>query len=200
MYNILKIAIIGSSYSGKSCLCSAIANREVKKTYHHTIGIDFVSKYIARTNMPMLKLNILDGSGDQKFSVIVFSYIQNCPLLLFCYDSECVQSFNGMVELYKLYEKNNYIKGKFIIIIETKMDSVNSNPICHELGNTFSNIYNYPFIQVSAYNHKGISEIIDMCYSFACKTMNIKKKVEIKPRVEVKPTLKKTLLYNCTIV
>ena len=39
-----------------------------------------------------------------------------------------------------------------------------------------------------------------MCYSFACKTMNIKKKVEIKPRVEVKPTLKKTLLYNCTIV
>jgi hypothetical protein len=66
--------------------------------------------------------------------------------------------------------------------------------LCHELGNTFSNIYNYPFIQVSAYNHKGISEIIDMCYSFACKTMNIKKKVEIKP------TLKKTLLYNCTIV
>lgn len=184
MSETLQIAIIGATYSGKSCLCSAISNTNVKKPYNHTIGMNVICKYIKRKHI--LKLNIWEVSAEKKFSVIVFSCIQNCTVLIFCYDSESIQSFNDMIELYKLYETNNYIINKFIIIIETKMDSVNSNHLCHELGNKFSYKHNYPFIQVSSYNDKGISDISDICYKFIYPqdSKDSKDKILKKPKMK----------------
>jgi small GTP-binding protein len=99
--NVLKTAVIGTNHVGKSCLCSAIAGRTVKKEYSYTVGVDFIVKHVVRKH-DTIALSLWDLSGLDRFSLIVGSYVRGSPVLVYCYSAESSDSFKKMVWKYRI--------------------------------------------------------------------------------------------------
>jgi small GTP-binding protein len=155
--NDIKIAVIGTTNVGKSCICATIAGRLIDREYIPTIGVDYFTKIYNDTT----KLCLWDLTGLQRFERVIYSYVRDSPVLLYCYSSESYESFRHM--LYKYYDHYNrgYTIDKRIIIVVTKTDSKNSINNFNLWGEEFTNKYKYPFIQTSSYTKEGIQDLIN---------------------------------------
>jgi Rho family, other len=160
--NVLKIAVIGQEYVGKTALCNAITDRTIDNEYNCTIGVDFMVKYVFKDNQ-RIRLSLWDLAGAKRFTSIVSPYIKNTPLLIFCYSAESLQSFNEMTRRHNIYKIGNMLKNKHIIIIATKTDSDKIDINYENWGLTYAKQHKIPFIKTSAYSKEGIPELIQEC-------------------------------------
>lgn len=155
-YKVLKIAILGESYVGKSDLCSVIANREPEKEYNCTIGVDFFTKYIEYTPLDKYKITIWDLSGARRFQSIVLSYIRLNNFLIFCYSAEDKNTFLEIERRYILYKHNGYLANKTIFIVACKIDSQKIDPEYEEWGKYLSSTIGCGFYKTSSKTKIGI--------------------------------------------
>jgi small GTP-binding protein len=160
--HVLKTALIGTNYVGKSCLCYAITGRIIEKEYSSTIGIDFIVKHVFRQN-DTIALSLWDLSGLDRFRYIVGSYIRDSSVLIYCYSAESYDSFRKMLWKYEEYKNLGYSTNKHIIIVVTKIDSKKTFTYFETLGEEFAKKHGYPFIKTSSYNKEGIQDLINTC-------------------------------------
>lgn len=154
---ILKIAVIGCNCVGKSTLCNAISKRPINSEYQSTIGVDLIETHYYIENS-IFKLQLWDTAGYDKFERIVYQYIINSPIILFCYSADSYQSYQNMIWRHKNYESDIKSNNKHIIIVLTKAD-IKPFDNAEELGRIFANSYNYNFIKTSSFTLEGIKEL-----------------------------------------
>lgn len=164
--NVLKIAIIGKDYTGKSSLAYASTNRTFEIDYTPTIGVDYIVARLIKDDTE-ISLAFWDLSGEQRFASIILSYIRNCSLLVFCYSATSISSFEDITVRYTYYSKQGYLKDKTIIVVATKIDSATVHPDYEKWGKEFSTQHKCSFIKTSAKNKEGISEFLDLCSTFS---------------------------------
>ena len=95
-YNyIFKIIIIGDSNTGKT----SILNRYVKRTFNEhyvcTMGVDFLMKTIILNNS-LMKLQLWDTAGMEKFKHITHSYYRGAHAAIICFDLTSRVSFKSL--------------------------------------------------------------------------------------------------------
>jgi Ras-related protein Rab-6A len=154
--NIIKTAIIGASYVGKSTLCYAIADRPIYREYTSTIGVDYILKRVNKD----ISIGFWDLAGQERFATIITSYIQNSKQVVFCYNSESYESYTYMIDKYNFYNSHNYLDGKPIIVVATKIESKQAHPEYKKWSEDFVHQNKYPFVATSSYNKEGLENLI----------------------------------------
>jgi small GTP-binding protein len=162
---VLKLAIIGKDYTGKTSLSYACANRTFDEEYTYTVGVDYIVSHNFKN------IHFCDLSGQPRFSSIILSYVKSCDIIVFCYSANNIKSLDYVLSNYSQYNKQGYLKNKHIIIIATKIDTPDIDPNYEQLGQEFAFQHNCSFVKTSSKTKEGIQEFLELCNSFANKRL-----------------------------
>jgi Ras-related protein Rab-11A len=142
-YNVVRVALLGATESGKSCLASALAGQRFMHGYVSTIGANMIHKYFPRE---YLKILVWDLSGSERYEFIIQSYIQTCDMVLLCYDSHDYVSYRKLLEQRESFKR--LIGNKPVAVVATKTDL---NTFTHgDCGRELAVRLDIPFISSSA--------------------------------------------------
>ena len=94
---VFKIIIVGEAGVGKSCLLRRYADQTFTENYINTIGVDFKVRTL-EMNGRLIKLNIWDSAGQERFRTIVNTYYRGAHGICLVYDITDLDSFQKLNE------------------------------------------------------------------------------------------------------
>jgi len=119
-----KIVLLGDSSVGKSSIVNRYIKRKFSNKYITTIGASFYSKNIHLKNNKLIKIQIWDTGGSERFKSISNIYYRNADGALLIYD---VTNENSLLNLnFWIQELKNNVNDLVIGIVGNKID-VNEN-------------------------------------------------------------------------
>lgn len=187
--NVLKTAVVGKNFVGKSSLCKAIAGRTINSEYTSTIGVDYIVKHIEDT-----PIGFWDLAGLERFNSITTSYIKSSSIIIFCYSATDYDTYTEMIKKYNFYKDLKYLKNKRILIVVTKIDSENVKSDYEKWPEYFLKETGYPFVKTSSYKKIGLKEVVNTCLGKDNHNINTENITEntllIKPSQFIEPIYK----------
>lgn len=145
---LFKFIVIGDSYTGKSSIVSRFADDDFVESYISTIGIDFKIRIIEHNNK-IIKLQIWDCAGQERYRSIVSSYYRGANGVIITYSISNRESFENVKYWYedcKRYCKSNVN----IILVGTKTDLDKKREVLFSEGQELADSLNLFFIETSA--------------------------------------------------
>ena len=122
-----------------------------------SIGVDFKTRQIEINNR-LIKLQIWDTAGHEKFRTITTSYYKSAHAILVLYDITEETSFehikNWMIDIDK-FAKQGVLK----ILVGNKTDLEEQRKITKEAGESLANKYGIKFFEVSAKDNININDL-----------------------------------------
>lgn len=97
-----KIVILGDVNVGKSSIIARFVDNKFKGDYEPSIGVDFASKSLKYKDK-MIKLQIWDTAGQEKYKSLIPSYIRGSNIILVVFDITSKYCTN----LYIIYYSNS---------------------------------------------------------------------------------------------
>lgn len=147
---IFKIILIGDSNCGKTSLINRYVKKTFSENYICTIGVDFMMKNLLINN-ELIKLQIWDTAGMEKYKQITTSYYRGAQAALICFDLTSHQSFLNLEKWVSDYNRNsNSIFKKVIYIIGTKADLTEERQVDPKEIEEFSKRNNYVYYECSS--------------------------------------------------
>eukprot|EP01102_Stenamoeba_stenopodia_P010862 TRINITY_DN330_c0_g6_i1.p1 TRINITY_DN330_c0_g6~~TRINITY_DN330_c0_g6_i1.p1 ORF type:complete len:223 (+),score=19.23 TRINITY_DN330_c0_g6_i1:533-1201(+) len=153
---VIKLLLIGDSGVGKTCLLIRFTEDSFRPSFIGTIGIDFRIKTIEYKNC-ILKLQIWDTAGQEKFRTITSAYYRNAMGILLVYDITSESSFNNVTNWMKNI-KEYAPETVCTILVGNKCDSENDRVITADRGEKLASEFGIPFIETSARTRIGVEE------------------------------------------
>lgn len=145
---VFKIIIVGEAGVGKSCLLRRYADQTFTENYINTIGVDFKVRTL-EMNGRLIKLNIWDSAGQERFRTIVNTYYRGAHGICLVYDITDLDSFQKLNEwlqdVTELAEPNAKK-----IIIGTKKDLEQRRQVKSEQVKSYSETIGVPYIETSS--------------------------------------------------
>lgn len=150
-----KIIFTGDVSVGKTSIINALLGQKFNDEYEPSIGVDFFTKTI-KYKSKMIKLQIWDSAGQEKFRSLIPNYIRGASLIFLVYDITTKNSFLDLPEWIKFIEN---IENTNIVILGNKTDLENKREISNEEGQKFSESNNLEFFEISAKDGTNIEEM-----------------------------------------
>lgn len=147
-----KIALLGDSRVGKSSLLSMEVYGDYFELYQPTVAIGYGSKVLNYDNKK-IKLDIWDLSGDDRFRMVLKTYLKHVHAIIIVYDVTKTNSFNNVkhwVELVKSVQTN---KVNFVLLAN-KIDKKEKRVVNVDMGIRYALKNNMMYFDVSAKNGK----------------------------------------------
>ncbi|KAK2961224.1 putative GTP-binding protein YPTC1 [Blattamonas nauphoetae] len=145
---LFKLLLIGDSGVGKSCILLRFADDTYTGTYIATIGVDFKIRTI-QLNGKVIKLQIWDTAGQDRFKTITSSYYRGANGILVVYDVTNRDSFQNINMWMK--EIDNYgSEGTVRVLIGNKSDLANKRAVEYDQGKQLADSMSIPFLETSA--------------------------------------------------
>eukprot|EP01084_Bolivina_argentea_P024267 45235_1 len=147
--HLFKFTIIGDSGVGKSCLMMRFADDTFNESFITTIGVDFRFRTI-NVDDKIVKLQIWDTAGQEKFKTITSSYYRNAHAVMIVYDVSDRKSFNNIDQWLSDIEK--FCPSKVCkMIIGNKCDiDPADREITIQHANQYAQNLNISYIETSA--------------------------------------------------
>ena len=154
--NRQKIIFTGDSGVGKTSIINAIMGQKFSEEYEPSIGVDFFSKTI-RYKGRLIKLQIWDSAGQEKFRSLIPNYIRGSSLIFLIFDISKKDSFEHLNEWITFI--TNIEKGN-IVIVGNKIDLKENRIITKEEAEKFCKEKNYDYFEVSAKEGININNLL----------------------------------------
>ena len=154
--NRQKIIFTGDSGVGKTSIINSIMGQKFSEEYEPSIGVDFFSKTI-RYKGRLMKLQIWDSAGQEKFRSLIPNYIRGSSLVFLIFDITKKESFehlNEWITFITNIEKTN------IVIVGNKIDLKENRVITKEEAEKYCNEKNYDYFEVSAKEGTNINNLL----------------------------------------
>lgn len=154
---LFKILLIGDSGTGKSSLLQRYSENNFQNTYISTIGVDFKIKTIELDDK-IIKLQIWDTSGQERFRSITSSYYRNAHGIIIVYDTtdtssfEAVKMWSNEVDTYS----NEYVQR---CIVGNKIDLIQQRVVFSSDVKKYTDHVEIKTYEVSAKSGTGVNEI-----------------------------------------
>jgi len=147
--HLFKLVLIGDASVGKTSLLLRFADDSFEDNYISTVGVDFRFRTVTVDN-ELVKLQIWDTAGQEKFKTITSSYYRNAHAVMIVYDVSDRKSFENIEQWLSDIEKfcpNGVCK----MIIGNKCDiDPSEREVTYQTAESFANQLQIPYIETSA--------------------------------------------------
>ena len=157
--NRQKIIFCGDAGVGKTSIINSIMGQKFSPDYEPSIGVDFFSKTI-RYKGRLIKLQIWDSAGQEKFKSLIPNYIRGSSLIFLIFDVSNKTSYDHLTDWIKFI--NNIENCGVIVVVGNKIDLKNIREVNTDEATKFCKENKYEYFEVSA---KEGTNIDNMLYS-----------------------------------
>ena len=152
-----KILLLGDSSVGKTCFLKRYTDDTFQDAYLSTIGFDFKYKTITLKNGKIVKVQLWDTAGEERFRTIAKSYYRGAHGIILIYDVTNRKTFENIRKW--INQINEETSGKIsILLIANKIDCVDSRQVTKEEGNKMAKIAGLPIFEASAKDSTNVNE------------------------------------------
>ena len=155
---VFKVILIGNASVGKSCLLLRFCDNTFNESYYSTIGVDFKIKTITLENSKVVKLQIYDTAGQERFHTITSSYYHAADGIGIVYDvtrQDSFDSINSWLSDVEKLAKPDAMK----ILIGNKCDLTETKIISQDQGFDIAKAFGIPFIETSAKTSENVDNL-----------------------------------------
>ena len=160
---VYKILLLGDSEVGKSCFLMRYADNVFVENYITTIGLDYKLKYIQLDSGEIIKVQLWDTAGQDRYRTIAKNYYKGSHGILLLYDVTKTNSFENIREWIRDIREEVYEKA-IIFLIGNKIDKKEDRKIQTEQGAKLAEEFNLPFFEASAKSGENVDEIFKALY------------------------------------
>ena len=131
--------------------------------YITTIGLDYKLKYIQLDSGQVIKVQLWDTAGQDRYRTIAKNYYKGSHGILLLYDVTKTSSFENIREWIKDIREEVYEKA-IIFLIGNKIDIKDQIKIKTEEAQKLAEEFNIPFFEASAKSGENVDEIFKALY------------------------------------
>ena len=155
--NRQKIIFCGDAGVGKTSIINSIMGQKFSEEYEPSIGVDFFSKTV-RYNGRLIKLQIWDTAGQEKFRSLIPNYIRGSAIIFLIFDVSQKITYEHLNEWLNFI--TNIENGGLIIIVGNKIDLKDSREVNTEEAEKYCKDKKYEYFEVSAKNGTNIDNML----------------------------------------
>ena len=156
----IKIILLGDSGVGKTSLLNCLEPNDIDLNQKKTISLEYFN-YIIKANNNIIRMQIWDTVGHEKFNSIISNYYKTTDVAIFMYSIDNIESFNNINNWFnELNDKgNNDNNIKTIkILLGNKNDLEKERKVSYEMGEKLKNEKNFYFFQEINCSYKNKEE------------------------------------------
>mmetsp|Transcript_94503 Transcript_94503/g.130185 ORF Transcript_94503/g.130185 Transcript_94503/m.130185 type:complete len:147 (+) Transcript_94503:48-488(+) len=129
--NLFKIVLVGDSGVGKTQLLSRFSRNEFTLESKTTIGVEFCTKTITNEDGKVIKAQIWDTAGQDRYRSVASAYYKGAVGALLVYDITKTESYENVSKWMEEIEKNGS-ESIVLMLIGNKSDLAKSREISQE--------------------------------------------------------------------
>ena len=155
--NRQKIIFCGDAGVGKTSIINSIMGQKFSEEYEPSIGVDFFSKTV-RYNGRLIKLQIWDSAGQEKFRSLIPNYIRGSAIIFLIFDISKKITYEHLNEWLNFI--TNIENGSLIIIVGNKIDLKDTREVNSEEAEKYCKDKKYDYFEVSAKDGTNIDNML----------------------------------------
>ena len=156
---LYKILLLGDSTVGKTCFLLRYTDDTFLDLHMATIGLDYRLKTMILDDQRIVKVQLWDTAGQDKFRAITRNYYKGARGIILIYDVTNIKSYENIKKWINEI-KEEISEEVTIVLIGNKIDNEGERKISKEQGEKLANDYNVPFFETSAKTGQGINESV----------------------------------------
>ena len=175
-----KILLLGDSTVGKTCFLKRYIDGTFQDAYLSTIGFDFKIKFVTLKDGKIVKVQIWDTAGEERFRCISKSYYKGAHGIILIYDVTNKKTFDN-IKKWLLQIKEESSSKVSVVLIANKIDLEDRRKVSKEDGIKLSASCNFPIFEASSKNNINVTESFNhLLYSIYDKWDSIKSQTGTK--------------------
>ena len=156
---LYKILLLGDSTVGKTCFLLRYTDDTFLDLHMATIGLDYRLKTMILDDHRIVKVQLWDTAGQDKFRAITRNYYKGARGIILIYDVTNIKSFENIKKW--INEIKEEISEKVtIVLIGNKIDNEGERKINKEQGEKLASENEVSFFETSAKTGYGINESV----------------------------------------
>ena len=156
---LYKILLLGDSTVGKTCFLLRYTDDTFLDMHMATIGLDYRLKTMILDDHKIVKIQLWDTAGQDKFRAITRNYYKGARGIILIYDVTNVKSYENIKKW--INEIKEEISEKVsIVLVANKIDNIAERKISKEQGEKLANDYEVAFFETSAKTGEGVNESV----------------------------------------
>ena len=156
---LYKILLLGDSTVGKTCFLLRFMEDSFIDLHMATIGLDYKLKTMILEEQKIVKVQIWDTAGQDKFRAITRNYYKGASGIILIFDVTNIKSFENIKKWINEI-KEEISENVSIVLIGNKNDNVKERKITKEQGEKIANEIGTKFFETSAKTGEGINESV----------------------------------------
>ena len=156
---LYKILLLGDSTVGKTCFLLRYTDDTFLDLHMATIGLDYRLKTLILDDHKIVKIQLWDTAGQDKFRAITRNYYKGARGIILFYDVTNIKSYENIKKWINEI-KDEISENVSIVLIANKIDNEQERKITKEQGEKLAGDYNVPFFETSAKTGVGVNESV----------------------------------------
>ena len=156
---LYKILLLGDATVGKTCFLLRYTDDTFLDLHMATIGLDYRLKTMILENHKIVKVQLWDTAGQDKFRAITRNYYKGARGIILIYDVTNIKSYENIKKW--INEIKEEISEKVsIVLIANKIDNEPERKISREQGEKLAKDNDVTFFETSAKTGEGVNESV----------------------------------------
>lgn len=157
---IFKIILIGDSNTGKTSLINRFIYNTFDLNYMCTIGVDFMMKKVELDESTVVKLQLWDTAGMEKYRQITSNYFRGAQGAIVVFDLTNRESFTMIQKWIDFfYQTANPQFHQTIIIVGNKSDLIDQRKVSPEEINKYISMNKFQYYETSAKSGNNVDNL-----------------------------------------
>ena len=157
---IYKILLLGDSSVGKTCFLMRYTDNTFQDIHMSTIGLDYKLKNVQLEDGKMVKIQVWDTAGQDRFRSITKNYYKGAHGIILIYDVTENKSFEN-VKNWMNQIKEEVSNRVTIVLVGNKIDDEEHRKITTEQGESMAKEFDIMFFECSAKTGENIDGIFN---------------------------------------
>ncbi|KRX06787.1 P-loop containing nucleoside triphosphate hydrolase [Pseudocohnilembus persalinus] len=158
-----KTILVGDSGVGKTNILGKFTRNEFYLQSKTTIGVEMASRILVGEDNKVIKADVWDTAGQEKFLSVTQAYFRNAVGALLVYDITKKQTFNDLDKWIKSIRDYSGPQCQ-IVLVGNKCDMENLRQVEVDEAQQFAEQNNFSFIETSAYDGTNIEEVFEIIF------------------------------------
>ena len=146
---LYKILLLGDSSVGKTCFLMRYSDNTFQEIHMSTIGLDYKLKNVQLDDGKIVKIQIWDTAGQDRFRSITKNYYKGAHGIILIYDITSRKTFEN-VKNWVSQIKEEVSDKVIIILVGNKIDDESNRKVSKEEGKKMANDCGLDFFETSA--------------------------------------------------